>query len=116
MAVLLTVLLIGQFAVSGGLIALAESGPLGFATFGAWFLILVAGPLASVQLWRFRRVGLILTAALCVLALIYYLVGLFFLRAPGAPAGSLGVAVLLNGAVLALLVSPTARRACADNR
>jgi hypothetical protein len=116
LAVLQTVLLIAQIASSGGLMVLGRSGALGFATFGAWFVILVAGPVASVQLWRLRRNGLFTTTALCALALVYYLVGFLFLRAQDAPVGPIVVAILLNGAVVALLVSPAARRVCAAER
>jgi len=112
LAVALTALSVGQFAASGELAVLAESGVLGVATLIGWFTILVAGPVASVQLWRLRRTGLFLTALLGIFVVVYYLVGIT-LRAPGAPFAPVVVAVLVNSALVALLLSSPAKRACA---
>jgi hypothetical protein len=111
LAVALTALSIFQLGFSG-LVLFAHAGAIGIATLVGWFLIVTAGPAATIQLWRLRRVGLFLAALLCTLALAYYLVGLLFL---GAPAKSIiGVAVA-NGAFLAILLSSAARRACVDS-
>jgi len=67
-AVLLTLLMVVQFAFSGGLTALLHSGAFGMTTLAGWLVILTAGPLASAQLWRLRRVGLYLTTFLCAAA------------------------------------------------
>jgi hypothetical protein len=116
LAVLLAALSIVQFAFSGALVALARSGALGFATLAAWAVILAVGPVAAVQLWRLRTMGLFVTALLCALTLVYYIVGLLFLRAGGAPIRPIIGAVVVNGVFFALLLSPAARRACADSR
>src|SRR5215472_3016550 len=70
--------------VFGALAALAQSGALGVWTIGGWLIILTVGPVATIQLWRLQRSGLFLTATLCAIAFTYYIVGLFFLRTPGA--------------------------------
>jgi len=115
LAVLLTALSVVQFAFSGALVALASSGAPGFATLAAWAVILAAGPVAAIQLWRLRTMGLVVTAMLCALTLVYYIVGLLFLRAGGAPTMPIIGAVVVNGVLFALLLSPAARRACADS-
>jgi len=112
LAVVLTLVTVIQFAARGGLTALARSGALGIATFAGWLMILTAGPVAAVQLWRLRRIGLLLTAVLCGFVFAYYIFGLFLFRAPDAPLRPIIQAIVLNGAILALLLSPGARRAC----
>jgi hypothetical protein len=113
LAVVLTGLSIVQFAFNGDLAALAGSGALGLTTIAAWLIILAAGPVAAIQLWRLRRTGLFATAMLCGLALVYYVVGLF-LRVPDAPLRPIVGAIVVNGVLLALLLSPAAQRACLD--
>jgi len=44
-----------------------------------------------------------------------FVVGLLFLRAGGAPTMPIMGAVVVNGVLFALLLSPAARRACADS-
>jgi hypothetical protein len=113
LAVTLTVLQVARFALNGDIAVLARSGALGVATTAAWFVILTAGPIATVQLMRLRRGGLYAAAVLFGLAFTYYVVGLCLLRTPGAPLRPLLTAVIGNGVVLAFLLSPAARRACA---
>jgi hypothetical protein len=118
LAILLGLVLITQVDVivrmvlSGGLTALVHSGALGILTIAGWFLILSAGPLAVVQLWRLRRIGLFTTAALTGLALCYYLLGLLFLRSPGANVNSIVRAIIINAVMLTLLLLPRVRGAC----
>ena len=111
--VILTIFQILQFSFSGGLQALAHSGALGAATIGNWLAILIAGPFASVQLWRLRRMGLYLAALLSGLAFTYYVVGLLSVRAPNAPLRPILAAIIFNGLLTVLLLSPSARRSCA---
>ncbi len=110
--VILQALLIISMVASGELTTLARSGALGILTFAGWLIVLTAGPFAAVQLWRLQRIGLFVTAVLCGLACGYYVVGLFFFRAPSAPLRSILMAVVINAALLALVLSPRARRAC----
>ena len=117
-AVLLGLVLITQAYIivraagGGGLTTLAHSGALGVLTIGGWLLILSAGPVAVVQLWRLRRIGLFITATLSAIACGYYLWGLLFLRSPSANVSALVRAVLINAAILALLMLPPVRRTC----
>jgi hypothetical protein len=53
--VLGTVWFVGAFAAAGGLRALLTSGVLGGLTIIGWAITLIAGPIAAVQLWRFRN-------------------------------------------------------------
>src|SRR5215472_5121862 len=112
LAVLRTVLMIFQFASTARLAALIGSGAFGVTTFAAWFLILVAGPVASVQLWRLRRIGLYVAASLCAVALLYYLFGYAANRGPELRLAQVVVPILGNSLALALLLSPYARRVC----
>ena len=93
----------------GGFVALLRSGPLGYITTAAWLIIIVAGPIAAVLLWQMRRLGLVITVALCRVALVYYIVGFLF-RAPQSSVTPILAAAALNGLVLAVLASSAARR------
>ena len=112
--VALTLLWVVQTGSIGEFTLLFRSGVLGIETVVVWFIILAAGPVASLQLWRLRRMGLFLTAILCGLAFIYFAVGLFLqiLQNPDAPRMEVFKLVLLTGTLLALLMSPAARRSC----
>jgi hypothetical protein len=112
LAVLRTVVMIVQFASTARLAALIGSGAFGITTLAGWFLILVAGPVASVQLWRLRRIGLYVAASLCALALAYYLFGYLANRGPELRIAPLVAPIVGNAVILALLLSPTARRVC----
>ena len=52
-----TVWFVAAFAAAGGLRALLTSGLLGGLTIVGWVIALVVGPVATVQLWRFRQSG-----------------------------------------------------------
>ena len=84
-AVIQTAVLVGQFALRGGLGPLVRSGALGLTTIAGWLIVLMAGPVAAIQLWRLRRSGLFVTVTLCGIAFAYYVIGLFFLRVSEAP-------------------------------
>ena len=86
-----------------------RSGPLGFLTMSGWLIIMVAGPVAAVLLWQMRRLGLVITIALCRVALVYYIVGFMF-RAPQSSVLPILAAAAVNGLVLAVLASSAARR------
>jgi hypothetical protein len=109
-AVILTGIFIVQFSLQGGLGVLVRSGALGLTTIAAWVIILTAGPVAAIQLWRLRRIGLFAAAMLCGIAFAYHVVGLLFLRAPEAPVKPIFGAIVINGLLLCFLVSPAARR------
>jgi hypothetical protein len=106
-----TAVLVAQIALLGGIGPLIRSGGLGITTIAAWLVVLAAGPVAAIQLWRLRRGGLFLALILCGIASAYYMAGLLFLRVPDAPLTPVVVVVVINGLVLSLLLSPAARRA-----
>jgi hypothetical protein len=117
-AVLLGLVIITQayviirIAAGGGLTGLAHKGRLGILTMAGWLLILSAGPVAVIQLWRLRRIGLFITATLTGIACLYYLFGIFFFRSPSANVNVLARAVLINATTIVLLMLPPVRRAC----
>jgi hypothetical protein len=113
LAVFLTLLLVLRFELGGYIQPLVRSGFLGIATIAAWFIILIAGPIASINLWRLRRTGLYAAALLCALVLLYYIAGVFLFRAPGASLRPIIAALVVNGLILVILLSPAARRSCA---
>jgi hypothetical protein len=96
----------------GGMSSLVRSGVLGAATILRWLLILTAGPFGSVQLWRFRRVGLYAATILAGFFLAYYFAGLLFLRAHSVPLSPIFAYVVFNWVLVVLLASPAARRSC----
>lgn len=112
LAVVFTALMVLQAALTGALAALWRSGAFGIATLLGWLLILIVGPVGAVQLWRLRRVGLWATALLCGFALSYYVLGTLLLGGPKIPSTPIAEAVVCNAVVLALLLSPPARRVC----
>lgn len=109
-AVIQTAVLIAQLPWGGGLGPLVRSGALGLTTMAGWLIVLTAGPLAAIQLWRLRRSGLFVAVTLCGIAFTYYVIGLMFLRSPEAPVTPLVMPIVINGLVLSLLLSPAARR------
>lgn len=112
LAVVLTALMVLQAAFSGGVAALWRSGAFGIATLLGWLLILTIGPVGTVQLWRLRRIGLLATALLCAFALSYYVLGTVFLGGARTLSTPIVEAIVCNAAILALLLSPPARRVC----
>jgi hypothetical protein len=114
LAVVLMALMIVQFTVVGSSMTFGRSGALGILTIAAWLAVLTCGPVAAVQLWRLRRVGLSLATMLCAIGVAYFLVGLFFLRTAEAPLTPILGSILVNGVLLGLLLSPAARRACVE--
>jgi hypothetical protein len=109
LSVPLTALLIWQLAFRSGLGSLFRFSPIGFMTIVGWLAVLTVGPFAAVQLWRLRRSGLFAASVLSGFVLVYYLSGLLFTRT-ALPARSILAAVIVNGSLLGLLLSPAARR------
>jgi CHASE2 domain-containing sensor protein len=93
----------------GGFTALLHSGPLGLISTAGWLIIMVAAAVGAILLWQMRRIGLVVTVALCRVAFVYYIVGFMF-RAPQSPVTPILAAAALNGLVLAVLASSAARR------
>jgi hypothetical protein len=83
-SVVSTVWFVAVFAAGDGIGALLQSGLLGVLTLVGWAITLVIGPVAAIQLWRFRQSGRRAAIALFGYGLAYYVVGLLTLRAPDA--------------------------------
>jgi len=111
-SVALTVWLIVSVAVSGGLSSLATSGPLGVLTLVGWVVSLIAGPFAAFRLWTYHESGRRAGTILFGYGLIYYVVGLFLLRAPGAYVGQILAAASMYAIPLVVLALPAARDLC----
>jgi hypothetical protein len=112
LAVMQTAMALVPFAITGQLRGMAASGLFGVVTIGSWLLTLVVGPVAAINLFQLKPIGLRLTAALCAAAVLYYLAAIFLLRVPeGQGTPPLGP-LIVNTASLILVLSPTARRAC----
>src|SRR5688572_28115057 len=79
-----TLWFVAAFAATGGLRGFLTSGLLGVLTVFGWVIVLVAGPVAAVQLWRFRESGRRAGIILFGYNVTYYVVGLFWLRSPEA--------------------------------
>jgi hypothetical protein len=99
-----TVWLVAAFAAAGGLRALLASGMLGVLTIVGWVIALVAGPVAAVQLWRFRPSGRRAGILLFGYGLAYYLVGLLALRSPEASIRQIFTAAMMFGFPLVVLL------------
>jgi hypothetical protein len=114
-SVLGTLWFVVAFAAAGGLGPLLSSGLLGGLTIVGWVIALVVGPVAAVQLWRFRESGRRAGIILFGFGLLYYAVGLFALRAPEASVGQIVAAATMFAVPLVVLISPRAKPYFAAN-
>lgn len=108
-SVLGTAWFVAAFAAAGGLPALLTSGLLGGLTIVGWVIALVVGPVAAVQLWRFRQSGRRAGIILFGYGLAYYVVGLLALRSPEASTWHIFVAAVMFALPLAVLLLPRTR-------
>jgi len=108
-SVLGTVWFVAAFAATGGLRSLLTSGVLGGLTIVGWVIALVVGPVATVQLWRFRQSGRRAGIVLFGYGLAYYLLGLLALRSPEAPTRQVFAATTMFGLPLVVLLLPRTR-------
>jgi hypothetical protein len=97
---------------AGSLAAFASRG-LGKLTLAGWLLLCAIGPIAVAQLWRLRESGRRAAIVFTAVGLVYYIVGGAMFRAPGAPLAGLAIGVLSAAVPLAILLTPSAKRACA---
>lgn len=115
-SVLGTLWFVAAFGAAGGLAPLVRSGLLGMLTIAGWVIALVVGPVAAVQLWRIResgrRAGIILFGS----GFLYYMVGLFALRAPGASVWQILAAATIFAVPLFVLISRRAKAYFGANR
>lgn len=111
LAVIATALFIIRFA-QVGMRPLLATGAFGAITILGWLVTFIAGPIAFVQLLRVRNSGRIAGVVLFGYMLFYYLIGLFAFREPNAPLAPIVELCILLSVLVALLVSPFARRTC----
>lgn len=108
-SVLGTVWFVAAFAAAGGLPALLPSGLLGGLTIVGWVIALVVGPVATVQLWRFRPSGRRAGIILFGYGLAYYLLGLLAIRSPEASTRQIFAAATMFALPLVVLLLPRTR-------
>ena len=104
-----TVWFIAAFPGVSGLRALLSAGLLGGLTLVEWVIALVAGPVAAVQLWRFRESGRHAGIVLFGYGLAYYVVGLFVLRTPESSVWDIVAAAVMYTLPLVVLLLPRTR-------
>ncbi len=109
LSVLGTVWLVGAFAASGGLRAMATSGLMGGLTIVGWVIALAVGPIAAIQLWRFRRSGRRAGIILFGYGFAYYSIGLIALRSPEASTWQIVAVATVYGLPLVVLLLPQTR-------
>ncbi len=109
LSVLGTLWFVTVIAAAGRMQPILATGLLGVLTVIGWAVTLVVGPIAAVQLWRFResgrRAGLVLFGS----GVAYYIVGWFGLRSPQASALSCAVATTWFALPLVVLLLPRTR-------
>ena len=108
-SVLGTVWFVATFAAAGGLGPLLTSGLLGGLTMVGWAIALVAGPVAAVQLWRFRESGRRAGIILFGYGVAYYVVGLLAVRSPEAASWPIFATATMFAFPLAVLLAPRTR-------
>ena len=109
MSLMGTIGLIAMLVSRVGLSTIASAGALGVLTIIGWAITLTAGPVATVQLWRFRETGRRAGIILFGYGLAYYVVGGLILRAPNAPVASIVVLALGFAIPLTVLLAPGVR-------
>src|SRR5262245_24038611 len=81
----ITLAFVAAIVRSGGLPELLSRGAFGVATAFGWGITLTAGPIVTIDLWRFRERGRRLGLLLFGSGLLYYVIGLVAWRSPAAP-------------------------------
>src|SRR5215471_17289815 len=89
---------------TGGLTDLLSRGAFGAATAFGWGVTLTAGPLAAVELWRFRergrRAGIVMFGS----SMLYYVIGALTWRSPSVPIAPILLAIAVYAVPLAVLL------------
>ena len=111
-----TLWFVAAIAAADGIGVLLSSGLLGVLTIIGWVLTLIVGPVAAVQLWRFRESGRLTGVIVFGYGLAYYVVGFFALRTPEASVGQIAGAAIMCAVPLIVLLSPRTRAIFAANR
>lgn len=111
LSVVATAAFIAQFGVRG-IAALYATGAFGVVTLLGWLITFIAGPIAAVELFRLNQRGRIAAAVLFATMLVYYVVGYLAFRQPGASAERIVALSTFLCLLLALVLSPAAKRTC----
>lgn len=107
-----TLRMVVDFWQRGQIMALSRAGFLGSLTVILWVVLLLAGVPAAVLLWRMKRTGLFFTSFFWGCTGLYYVFGLIFFRTPQSHYVYMLFAVVSSAALVALVLSPRARRVC----
>ena len=99
-------------AGAGEIRTVAASGVFGWLTLLGWVIAIAAGPIALVQLWRFRESGRRAAIVLFAYGLAYYVAGLYVLRSPGPSGSQMLIAAASFAVPLAVLFLPRTRMLC----
>jgi len=75
-----------------------------------WIVTIIGGTIASIQLWRFKRVGWVVGLVVFSVGLLYYTVGFIMFRRPGADLPSVAVNVAFYVLGVVILSLPACRR------
>lgn len=110
-SVLLTILFLASF-VRVGLRPLLATGAFGVITVIGWGVTFIAGPVATINLFRLRNSGRIAAAVLFGYTLSYYLLGIAYFHEPSVALAPLGWLCAALAVVTAALLSPAAKRTC----
>jgi hypothetical protein len=109
---MLTLALVLRFAREGGFQLLLQRGLFGYLTLLGWGISLILGPLASVQIWRFKPIGWLASALIYVYGAIYYLYGFAFIRNPTAYRNRIILAIGYHALCATILATKSARSTC----
>jgi len=112
LTVLLTIRLLIRIWQYHGFLTLLRTGSFGIASFVGWAITILGGVPAAVLLWRMRNSGRIATAIVLGSIGLYYLLGLAFFRKPQSSIGPILFGIIFSGALVSVVLSPAAARAC----
>lgn len=75
-----------------------------------WIMTVVGGPIAAIQLWRFKRAGWMVGLVVFGVGLLYYTLGFAMFRGPGAHLPSIAVNATFYLLGVIILSLPSCRR------
>jgi hypothetical protein len=90
-----------------------RTGLFGTATAIVLLVAIVLGPYSAAQLFRLRRHGRASALVVWAVVFAYYLAGYLWYRSGALSTPYVALYVVASGALVALLLSPAARKACA---
>lgn len=93
-------------------VSLMATRVFGALTFIGWALTLAVGAFAATELWRLRESGRRASLIVTGYGVFYYIAGWLYLRQSGTETHPAWFAIATNAALVLVLLSPSARRAC----